>query len=325
MMNRKRLLQVATVCAVATLAPLAQAQAPWPSEPIKLIVPFAPGGGNDGIGRLIAKRLQERLKIPVYVDNKAGANGTIGMNLLKQAKPDGYTIATVSSGPLDVNPALFGVAYDPAKDFTYIGPMVKFPLFLAVSPQSGVKSIGELIAKARSEPGRVTYSSAGVGNSTHLAGALLAHMTETQMVHVPYKGTGPAAMAVISSEVTFTFGSGPSIQEFIKGGKAVGLGFSELKRLPDRPDLKTIAEQGVTGFEASSWAGIVAPAGLSPEITRKLSATLQSIMEEPAFRKQVLDQGMVPIVGTSHDFEAMVNRDREKWAGVIKKANIKAE
>ena len=324
-MNRRHLLQVATACALATLAPLALAQAPWPSEPIKLIIPFAPGGGNDGIGRLIAKQLQERLKTPVYVDNKAGANGTIGMNLVKRAKPDGYTIATVTTGPLDVNPALSSVPYDPAKDFTYISPMVKFPLFLAVSPQSGIKSIDELIAKARAEPGRVTYSSAGVGNSTHLAGVLLANITETQMVHVPYKGTGPAAMAVIGGEVTFTFGSGPSILEFIKGGRAVNLGVSDLKRMPDRPDLKTIAEQGFAGFEASPWGGIVAPAGLPPEISRKLSATVQSIMEDPAFRKQVLDQGMVPLPGTSQDFETMVTRDREKWAGIIKKANIKAE
>jgi len=327
MMKKKRFLKVAIACALLTLAPLsqAQAQAPWPSEPIKLIIPFAPGGGNDGIGRLIAKQLQERLKTPVYVDNKAGANGTIGMSFVKRAKPDGYTIATVTTGPLDVNPALSIVPYDPAKDFTYIGPMVMFPLFLAVSTQSGIKSVEELIAKARAEPGRVTYSSAGVGNSTHLAGVLLANITDTQMVHVPYKGTGPAAMALIGGEVTFTFGSGPSILEFVKAGRAINLGVSVIKRMPDRPDLKTVAEQGYAGFEASPWGGLVAPAGLPPEITRKLSATVQSIMEDPAFRKLVLEQGMVPIPGSDQDFEAMVSRDREKWAQVIKKANIKAE
>jgi len=324
-MNRKYLLQVATVCVLATLAPLALAQAPWPSESIKLIIPFAPGGGNDVIGRLIARQLQDRLKTTVYVENKAGANGTIAMNLLKQARPDGYTIATVSSGPLDVNPALFSVPYDPAKDFTFIAPMVKFPLFLAVSPQSGIKSIDELIAKARAEPDRVTYSSAGIGNGSHLAGALLADMTNTKMVHVPYKGNGPAGLALVSGEVTFTFGSGPSILGFVKGGKAVGLGVAELKRLPDMPDVKTVAEQSVAGFEAASWGGIVAPAGLPPEISRKLSATVLSIMEDPAFRKQVIDQGMVPIPGTSRDFETMVSSGREKWGGLIKKANIKAE
>jgi tripartite-type tricarboxylate transporter receptor subunit TctC len=316
----------ALTCAAALLLPFfAHAQPPWPSEPIKLIVPFAPGGGNDSIGRLIAKQLQERLKTPVVVDNRAGANGTIGMNVLRQAKPDGYTIATVSSGPLDVNPSLFGVPYDPSKDFTYIGPMVKFPLFLAASTHSGIKSVGDLLAKAKAEPGRVTYSSAGVGNATHLAGALLANMTDTQMVHVPYKGTGPAAVAVLSGEVTFTFGSGPSIQEYVKSGKVTGLGLSELQRLPDSPDIRTIAEQGVTGFEASSWGGLVAPAGLPPDIARKLSATLLAIMQDPAVRKQVSGQGMLPIAGTSSDFEKMVNADREKWAVTIKKANIKAE
>jgi len=147
----------------------------WPNSPIKLIIPFAPGGGNDGAGRLLAKALEDRFKVPVVVENKAGANGTIAMNFLRQSKPDGYTLSLVSTGALDVNPWMMNLPYDPAKDFTYLGTIVKFPLYLAVLPSSGIKSVSDLVAKARAEPGKITYSSAGIGNSIHLAGALLAH------------------------------------------------------------------------------------------------------------------------------------------------------
>lgn len=307
-------------------ASMVSTAADWPAQPIRLIVPYPPGGGNDSISRLVAKQLEDKLKVPVVVDNKGGANGSIGVSLVKQAKPDGYTIGTVPSGPLDVNPTLMGsVSYDPAKDFTYIGPMVKFPLFLAVSPKAGIKTLRELIAKAKADPGSVTYSSAGIGNSTHLAGALLAHATNTQMTHVAYKGTGPAAMAVMSGEVTFTFGSGPSILDFVNNGKVVGLGVSEATRLESEPKVPTIAEQGVAGFEASSWAGLVAPAGLPPAIAKKLGDALREIMETPAFRQQVLARGMVPISGSGAEFERMVRNDSQKWGRLITSAGIKPE
>jgi tripartite-type tricarboxylate transporter receptor subunit TctC len=318
--------KILTALAVACASALCAAADNWPSQPIRLIVPYPPGGGNDSISRLVAKQLEERLKVAVVVDNKGGANGSIGVNLLKQAKPDGYTIATVPSGPLDVNPALMGhVGYDREKDFTYIGPMVKFPLFLAVSPSAGVKTLPELIAKAKADPKAVTYSSAGIGNSTHLAGALLAHATGTTMTHVAYKGTGPAALAVLSGDVTFTFGSGPSILEYVNTGKVVGLGVSEPGRLESHRNIATVAEQGVANFEASSWAGIVAPAGLAPEIANKLSNVLREIMQSPGMRQQVLARGMVPISGTGKDFERMVSNDSVKWGKLITAAGIKAE
>lgn len=298
----------------------------WPTQHIRLIVPYAPGGGNDGVSRMVAQQLEKKLKVSVIVDNKGGANGTVGVNLLKQAKPDGYTLATIPSGPFDVNPSLIkGITYDPARDFAYIGPMVKFPLFLAVSTAAGVKTLPELIAKARAEPDRVTYSSAGVGNSTHLAGALLAHMSGTRMMHVPYRGSGPAAVALMSGEVTFTFGSGPSILEYVKTGKAIGIGVGEPARLESEKDMPTIAELGLPGYEAASWAGIVAPAGLPPEIAEKLSRTLREIMEDPTFREQVVARGMVPISGTGSDFQAMVQKDAVKWGQLITTAGIKAE
>jgi tripartite-type tricarboxylate transporter receptor subunit TctC len=211
-----KFLALVGLCAWAFSPVLAQE---WPNAPIKLIIPFAPGGGNDGAGRLLARAMEDRLKVPVVVENKAGANGTIAMNFLRQSKPDGYTLSLVSTGALDVNTWLMNLPYDPVKDFTYLGTIVKFPLFLAVLPSSGIKSVSDLVAKARAEPGKVSYSSAGIGNSIHLAGALLAHMTGTQMTHVPYKGAGPAATALLGGEVTFTFGSGPSISSFAETGR----------------------------------------------------------------------------------------------------------
>jgi tripartite-type tricarboxylate transporter receptor subunit TctC len=321
-MNARKII-AAIVCAAASGFAAADT---WPSQPIRLIVPYPPGGGNDNISRMVAKQLEEKLKVAVVVDNKGGGGGTIGVNLLKQSKPDGYTLATITSGPLDVNPAIMsGISYDRTKDFTYIGPMVKFPLFMALSPSADVKTLPELLAKAKAQPGTVTYSSAGVGNSTHLAGALLAHSTGTKMTHVAYRGAGPAALAVMAGEVTFTFGSGPSILSFVKAGKAIGVGVGDSARLDFEKDIPTIAELGVPGFEANSWAGIVGPAGTPPAVVDKLSRTLREIMEDPSFRKQVVENGMVPISGSGSDFRAMVERDAQKWGKLITAAGIKAD
>ena len=297
----------------------------WPNAPIKLIIPFAPGGGNDGAGRLLAKALEDRLKVPVVVENKAGANGTIAMNFLRQSKPDGYTLSLVSTGALDVNPWLMNLPYDSAKDFTYLGTIVKFPLFLAVLPSSGIKSVSDLVAKARAEPGKVTYSSAGIGNSIHLAGALLAHMTGTQMTHVPYKGAGPAATALLGGEVTFTFGSGPSISSFADTGRVLLLAVSDSTRVPNRNQIPTVEETGVKGFESVSLGGVVAPAGMPADITAKLSNTIKEIIDSPDMQQKILGLGMLPLSSTGKQYEAMVAKDREKYGGLIKAANIKAD
>jgi tripartite-type tricarboxylate transporter receptor subunit TctC len=297
----------------------------WPSNPIKLIIPFAPGGGNDGAGRLLAKALEDRLKVPVVVDNKAGANGTIAMNFLRQSKPDGYTVSLVSTGALDVNPWMMNLPYDPAKDFTYLGTIVKFPLYLAVLPSSGIKSVADLLAKARAEPGKVTYSSAGIGNSIHLAGALLAHMTNTQMTHVPYKGAGPAANALLGGEVTFTFGSGPSISSFADAGRVVLLGVSDSTRVTARGRIPTVEEAGVKGFESVSLAGVVAPAGLPADITHKLSVTIKEVIDSPEMQQKIYALGMLPISSSAKEYESMVAKDREKYGALIKAANIRAE
>jgi tripartite-type tricarboxylate transporter receptor subunit TctC len=259
------------------------------------------------------------------VDNKAGANGTIAMSLLRQAKPDGYTLSLVSTGALDVNPWLMNLNYDPVKDFTYLGTIVKFPLFLAVLPSSGIKSVADLVAKAKAEPGKVTYSSAGIGNSIHLAGALLAHMTGTQMTHVPYKGAGPAATALLGGEVTFTFGSGPSVGSFADAGRLVLLAVSDTSRVPGRSQIPTVEEAGVKGFDSVSLGGVVGPAGLPPELAQKLSAVIKEIIESPDTQQKILALGMLPISSNGKQYEQLVAKDREKYGNLIKAAHIKAE
>lgn len=323
--GKRRLLQslVLGACACWGMA-AAQAQE-WPNSPIKLIIPFAPGGGNDSAGRLLAKAMEDRLKVPVVVENKAGANGTIAMNFVRQSKPDGYTLSLVSTGALDVNPWMMNLPYDPAKDFTYLGTIVKFPLYLTVLPSSGIKSVADLVAKARAEPGKVTYSSAGIGNSIHLAGALLAHMTGTQMTHVPYKGAGPAATALLGGEVTFTFGSGPSISSFADAGRVVLLGVSDTTRVAARGQVPTVEEAGVKGFDAVSLAGVVAPAGLPNDIANRLSVTIKEIIDSQDMQQKILALGMLPISSTSKQYELMVAKDREKYGALIKAANIRAE
>lgn len=242
---------------------------------------------------------------------------------MKQAAPDGYTVSTVPSGPLDVNPVLNkDIRYDANKDFTYVASMIKFPLFLVASHRSGIKSMDDLIKRAKENPGEVTYSSAGVGNSTHLAGALLDELTGTKLMHVPYKGTGPAAVAAVGGEVDLTFGSGPSIMPMVKAGRVHLIGVGDAARLPNMPDVPTVAEQGVDGYEAFSWAGVIAPAELNPDIQDKLGRTIYKAVTDPAFQERIYANGMVPLPGTSAEFEAIVQRDTKKWGELIKSAGI---
>ena len=302
---------------------MAHAADEWPSSPIRLVIPFAPGGGVDGAGRMLAQALEEKLKVSVIVDNKAGANGTIAMNYLRQSKPDGYTLSMVSTGALDVNMALMTLPYEPAKDFTYITSFIKFPFYLSVTPESGIKSLNDLVAMAKANPGKVTYSSPGIGNGIHLAGAMLSQMTGTQMTHVPYKGAGPAAVALLANEVTFTFGSGPSILSFVDAGKVNVIATSNLNRIPNRSSFPTLNELGLKGYDCSSLGGVVGPAGMPPEITTKLYKAIDEILSNKAMQEKILTAGLVPWQVTGKQFEEAIAADRKKYGDLITAANMK--
>jgi len=322
-MNSLHHLRVVIVSLLAIFSSASIHANEWPTAPIRLIVPFAPGGGVDGAGRILAQALEEKLKVNVIVENKAGANGTIAMNFLRQSKPDGYTISMVSTGALDVNMALMALPYDPVKDFTYITSFVKFPFYLSVTPESGIKSLNDLITMAKANPGKVTYSSPGIGNGIHLAGAMLSQMTGTQMTHVPYKGAGPAAVALLGNEVTFTFGSGPSILGFVDAGKANVIATSNLSRVPNRPNFPTLHELGLKGYDCSSLGGVVGPAGMPPEVTAKLYKAINEILSSKAMQDRLLTAGLVPWQVTGKQFEESIAADRKKYGDLITSANMK--
>src|SRR5688572_4757237 len=269
-----RTLHAAGVMALSALAlsPAPVSAQAYPSKPIRLIVPFPAGGGVDFIGRIAAKGLSERLKQQVVVENRAGANAILGLEALKNSPPDGYTIAAASAGPLAVNPHIYSkLAYDTMKDFTHIANMVNFPLLLVSHPSLPVKNVKELIALAKTRPGEITYSHPGAGNSGHLAGELFNSMAKAKILAIPYKGTAPAVVAVLSGEAQLTYSSIPTILPHVRSGKVRALGVGNAKRIPSLPDFPTIAEAGLPGYEAYAWGGMIGPANMPPPIVQRLS------------------------------------------------------
>ena len=307
------------------LAPQSYAQT-YPNKPIRLIVPFPPGGGNDVIARVIAQKLTERFGQQVVVDNKAGANGIVGLQALMQAQPDGYTIAVGAAGPLAVNPSLYDkLPYDPLKDFSPITNMVNFPLLLVTNPVVPAKTVQELIALAKAKPGQLYFASPGSGNSGHLAGELFNSMANVKTVHVPYKGQGPALSDLITGQVQMLYSSIPSVVNQVKSGQLNALAVGSSKRLASLPDIPTIAEAGVPGYEAYSWVGMLAPAKTPKEIVNKLNAEIVDILKRKDVADKLNQQGAIPVGDTPEQFSAYIKAEIEKWGGVVRSANIKAD
>lgn len=295
----------------------------WPSRPIRLIVPFPAGGGTDFVARLVAKYLSDKLKQTIVVENRGGANGTIGLQAVKQAAPDGYTLAASSDSPLTVNPWMYKtLPYDPQKDFTPVATLVRLPGMMAVSPSVPVHSVAELVTLAKSKPGALTYASAGVGNFSHLAMELFAQAANVKLLHVPYKGTGPAGMALLAGDVQIGFNNVQTLMPYIEAKKLVPLGTGEPKRMVDLPNLPTIAET-VPGFEMAPWVGILAPANTPKEIVDKLEKATLEVMSDPALVKQCADQYLTVMALPQGDFAKLIAKDLEKWGKVTKQADIK--
>jgi tripartite-type tricarboxylate transporter receptor subunit TctC len=304
---------------------LAAAQA-WPSRPVRMLVPFPPGGGVDFAARILGRHLSERLGQPVVIENRAGANGIIALDVLKQAAPDGYTIAAASNGPLVINPFLYvKLPYDPVRDFTAIGKMVDFPLLLVTHPSVPANSVQELIALARSKPGTLTYSSPGVGNGSHLAVELFASMAKLNVVHLPYKGTAPAATALLAGEVSFTISSIPTVLPHVRSGRMRALGVGQEKRLGALPEFPTIAESGVPGYEAFSWAGLIAPAGTPREVVTRLNREMTQILGQKEVVEQLAKDGALATPDTPEHLSAYIKTELTKWAAIVKLAGIKPE
>ena len=298
----------------------------WPQkQTIRMIVPFPAGGGTDVVARIVAKYLGERLHQTVIVENRGGANGQIGLNALKQSAPDGYTIEVTSDTPMTVNPWIYkNISYDPLKDFIPVMSLIRLPSMLAVHPSVPARSVAEFIALAKSKPGAINYGSAGVGNFSHLQMELFSQAAGIKLVHVPYKGTGPLAIGMLGGEVHAGFNNVSTLIQQTQSGKLIPLAVAELKRMPDLPDVPTIAET-IPGFEMAPWVGLVVPAGTPKEIVDKLKDETLAVMRDPVVVKQFTDQQLVVMVLEKEKFGDLIRRDLEKWGKVVKSAGIVVE
>ena len=316
----------ALVLAVSMLCPaMALAQA-WPNKTIRMIVPFPAGGGVDYIGRIVGKGLSDRLGQQVVIDNRPGANAILGLEALKASAPDGYTIAAASAGPLAVNPFIYAkLPHDTLKDFTQIANMVSFPLLLVSHPSLPVKNVKELIALAKARPGEISYSSPGSGNTGHLAAALFESMAKVKTQHIPYKGTAPAVLAVLSGEAQLTWSSIPTILPHVRGGRVRALGVGNAQRIPSLPEFPTVAEAGVPGFESYAWGGMIGPANMPRDIVQRLNKEIVDTLKQKDVIDRMLSEGTVPTPSSPEEFTAYMKSELKKWGDVVKLANIKAE
>ncbi len=297
----------------------------WPARPIRMIVAYPPGGGTDQVGRVMADQLTQQLGQNVILDNRGGATGNIGTELAARAVPDGYTLLMGNVAPNAVNVSLFKkLGFDPVKDFSPISLVAVTPNILVAHPSLPVKTVKELLALAKAKPGTLNFPSAGVGSSSHLAGELLKSLAKIDMVHVPFKGGGPALVAMISGEVQLMFATMPAAMPHVKSGKARPIAVTTAKRSLAMPELPTIAETGVTGYEASTWYGLLAPAKTPKPVVDRLHAETVKILAGPV-RQRLEVQGFEPIGGTPAEFSATIKAEIVKWAKVIKDANIPAE
>jgi tripartite-type tricarboxylate transporter receptor subunit TctC len=290
-----------------------------------MIVPFPAGGGTDVVARIVARYLSERLHQTVFVENRGGANGAIGLQALKQSAPDGYTIAMTSDTPMTVNPWIYkNLSYEPLRDFIPVVSTIRLPSMLAAHPSVPVRNIAELIALAKAKPNGLTYASAGVGNFSHLEMELFSLAAGVKLLHVPYKGTGPASMGMIGGEVQAGFNNVSTLLPHVQAGKLIALAVAEPKRMPDLPDVPAIAET-VPGFEMAPWVGIIAPAGTPQAIVDRLTKESLAVMRDPAAVKQFTGQQLVVMTLEQGRFAELIKKDLEKWGQVTKAAGIQME
>ena len=314
--------QLAIVLLGATFAAGALAQTSYPSKPVRFVLPYPPGGGSDTIGRPLAQRLAENLKQQVIFDNRGGAGGNIGMEIVAKSPPDGYTIVLALTAQLAVNPALYKkVPYDPIRDYEPITLLATGPYILVVHPSLPVKSAKELIALARARPGQITYASSGNGSGAHLATALLENMTKTRMVHVPYKGGGPALVDLLAGQVQVLFATYAAGKPHIDSGRIRALAVSTAKRLTG-VDLPTVAEAGVPGYDAGVWYAMLAPAGTPRDIVAKLNAEIIRALQSSEMKTVLSRAAIEPVGSTPEELAAFMKSELVKWAKVVKEANV---
>ncbi len=311
-----------TVAAVA--ATPAAIAAEYPTRPIKLVVPYAAGGPTDVLGRLVGEFLGRDLKQPVVVENKAGAQGAIGAEIVARSEPDGYTLFVTAASIIVLNPMLYKkLPYDPVKDFRILALLTDLPVVMEVHPSVPAKTVAEFVAYAKANPGKVNFGSAGTGGTIHLAGEMFKQIAGVDMVHVPYRGAGPALTDLLAGNIQVMFDTLSTALPPVKGGLLRPLGVSSEKRSPDLPDVPTIAESGYPDYRVSVWFGIAAPARLPDDVAQKVSASLDRALNDDAFRASLEKIGFPALRPRSAAaITEFIDADRIRWSAVIKKLNI---
>jgi len=317
-------LRLCIAASFAAAAFAAQAQG-WPTRPVRIIVPYAPGGGIDTVARVLAQKLTEQVGGSFVVENRPGGAGVLGAELVARAAPDGHTLLA-SSTEFAINPSVRPkLPYDPFKDFTHISQLASVQFILGCHPSVPVRNVKELVALAKTRPGQLTYGSSGAGGGPHLAGELLQSMAGIRWTHVPFKGAAPASIAVISGEIDFTFGATIGLLENVRAGKLRAVAVTGLKRFSELPDVPSVAESGIPGYSATGWYGFYAPAGASPELVRRLYNEATKALGAADVKERLARSGNEYVMSPPEEFTGFIRAEITKWTKVVKEANIRIE
>jgi tripartite-type tricarboxylate transporter receptor subunit TctC len=322
----RQLARAATALLLAVCAAGANAQADYPRQPIRMVVTFPPGGSADAVVRLLLPRLNEKLGQNVVVDNKPGAGGNVGLALVAKAPPDGYTMGVGAAGALSANSSLYAqMPFDAQKDFRPVSMLAAIPFVLVGHPSVPAKNARELVALAKAEPGKLSIAHGGNGTAMHLSAALFAQMAGVKIVEVPYKGSGPAALDAMGGQVPLAMVDLPASLQQIKAGKLVAYAVTSAKRLPQLPDVPTLAETGLTGYDSTGWFGVVTPASTPDPVVTKMNAAISDALNDPSVQERMRALGVEPQPSKPEEFGAYIRSETVKWAQVVKQGNIKLD
>jgi len=311
--------------ALALLLATGIAHAQYPNHAVHVVVPFPAGGPTDVLTRALGQKLSERWSQPVVVDNKPGAGGAIGSDFVAKSAPDGYTLLMATTSTHSIGPSLQKMPYDPVKDFAPVSQVSNATNVLVVSPKLGVSSVRELVALAKAKPGALNFASSGLGTIPHLTGEMFKHMAGVDIVHIPYKGTGLSIPDLANGQVALLFDSIVTAQTHVKSGNVKALAISSPRRSPLMPELPTMIEAGIAGFESETWFGLLAPAGTPPDIVSRVSADTAAALTDAGLRARFAAAGAETVGGTPAQLAARIKADADKWAEVIKAANVKVQ
>jgi tripartite-type tricarboxylate transporter receptor subunit TctC len=303
-----------------------QAKDQWPRQPIRIVVTFSPGGAPDILARVLAEHWQKNLGVPILVENRPGVGGNIGADYVAKSEPDGYTLLIGTVGIHAINGALYDkLSFDPVKDFTPISFLASTPNVLIVNKQLGISNLNELIALAKAKPDQLTFGSSGIGTSLHMSGELFKEMTGIQIRHIPYKGRAQSLPDLLSGRISMLFDNLSSSLPLIKAGEVQALGVTTLKRSPAAREIPTLAEQGLTGFEATSWFSLMAPANLPPSIQMRLNRLTREALNNPEVKSRLLASGLEPAPGSPENLSQLIAAEANKWGRVVVKSGAKSE